>query len=380
MHLPDYNGGSIVNLMSSIKSIFESDYEYPLLRDFDITSCKGKNIVFIVIDGLGYDFLMEYGNNGFLKSNTCQKITSVFPSTTASAFTSLSTGVAPQQHGLTGWFIFLKETGILTSILPFVSRAGGVSLSKIPFNDICTQESFFQRLKVSSFYILNENYVNSQCSQALGKGARRVAFSNIKSFIGSIKNILECNDERKFIFAYWDKLDEILHREGSKSKMAKEHFNMLDKELGTLAGLLDDDKTAMIVTSDHGIIETSQKRTVNLADHPSLSDNLTLPLSGEPRVSYCYVRPDKTLDFENYISNILHECCDLYKSPDLIGRGFFGLFQPNEKLYQRVGDYTLVMKENYIIKDILIGETFKEFKGVHGGVSQEEMYVPLVVP
>lgn len=378
MHLPDYNGGSIVNLMSSIRSIFNSEYEYPLLKDFDITPCKDKNVVFIVIDGLGYDFLMEYGKNGFLKNNTRRKITSVFPSTTASAFISLSTGVAPQQHGLTGWFIFLKETGILTSILPFASRAGDLPLSKIPFNDIYDQESFFQRLNVSSFYILNENYVNSQCSQVLGKGARRMAFSNIGSFIGCIEKVLDYNDEKKFIFAYWDKLDEICHREGTNSRMTLEHFYMLDKELSTLAASLEDKKTTIIVTSDHGFIDTSKRQTINLADHPSLADTLTLPLSGEPRVAYCYVRPDKTSDFENYVSDKLWECCDIYKSQDLIDKGFFGLFQPNEKLYRRTGDYTLIMKKNYIIKDILIGETFKEFKGVHGGVSREEMYVPLI--
>lgn len=379
MHLPDYNGGSIVNLMSSIKEIFKSEYQYPVLRDFDITPFKDRNIVFIVIDGLGYDFLMEYGKNGFLKTYTQKKITSVFPSTTASAFVSLSTGVAPQQHGLTGWFIFLKETGILTTILPFTSRTGGLSLSSIPFEDIFDQKSFFQGLNADSFYILHESYVDSQCSQVIGKDSRRMAFSDMTDFIRQIKNALDFNNKRKFIFAYWDKLDEICHKKGTKGRATQDHFYMIDEKIGTLAGTLRERDTAVIIVSDHGIIDTSNRRTINLKEHPLLAETLTLPLSGEPRVAYCYVRPDMTSEFENYVTDNLREFCDLYRSSDLLEKGFFGLFKANKKLYHRTGDYTLVMKGNYIIKDLLSGETFKGFKGVHGGVSREEMYVPLIV-
>jgi hypothetical protein len=52
---------------------------------------------------------------------------------------------------------------------------------------------------------------------------------------------------------------------------------------------------------------------------------------------------------------------------------------PNKKLFDRVGDYILVMKENYILKDVLLGEHENKNIGHHGGVSKEEMYVPLIV-
>ena len=76
--LPDYKGNSIVNLMSSIRAIYGSDYLYPLLDGFDIGPFREKNIVFIVIDGLGYDYLMSCDDNSFFKKNTIQKMTSVF--------------------------------------------------------------------------------------------------------------------------------------------------------------------------------------------------------------------------------------------------------------------------------------------------------------
>jgi hypothetical protein len=37
------------------------------------------------------------------------------------------------------------------------------------------------------------------------------------------------------------------------------------------------------------------------------------------------------------------------------------------------------MRDNYVIKDFLLGEEEKFNIGYHGGVSKEEMFVPLIV-
>ena len=71
--------------------------------------------------------------------------------------------------------------------------------------------------------------------------------------------------------------------------------------------------------------------------------------------------------------------CELHKSKELIKQNYFGLFKPNEKLFERVGHYTLIMKENYVIIDSLTGEDRSWLKGIHGGLSEDEMYVPLII-
>jgi len=84
--------------------------------------------------------------------------------------------------------------------------------------------------------------------------------------------------------------------------------------------------------------------------------------------------------FETYVNKKLKHLCWLYKSEDLIKKNFFGLFKPHPKLKDRIGDYTLIMKENYVFKDQLIHQNKKHFvKGNHSGVSKEEMYVPLII-
>lgn len=379
MFLPDYNGNSIVNLMSSIRAIYGSDYLYPVLDDLDIEPFRDKKILFIIIDGLGFDFLMEYGDKGFLKNHITRKMTSVFPSSTASAYISIATGVAPQQHGLTGWFMFLRETGILTSILPFVTKAGGIPLNNILFSDIYDHKSIFSGLNTSSFCIMPESFINSQCSKAITKGAKRKSYGDIKGFFRRIKNILSFDDNKKFVFAYWDQLDKIAHEKGIKSEEAIEHLKMLNEEISRFAASLDKKNTALIITSDHGMIDSSDESTIWLEDHPDLSRTLALPLAGDSRVAYCYVRPGMVSEFEKYITENLNRYCDLYNSTDLIEKGFFGLYEPDNRLYQRTGDYTLIMKENYMIRETVSGQKNKELTGVHGGLTSEEMFVPLII-
>jgi predicted AlkP superfamily pyrophosphatase or phosphodiesterase len=376
---PDYSGNSIVNLISSIRTAYGGDYLYPLLNGFDIGPFKEKNIVFIVIDALGYNYLMEYGDDTFLKKHTIRKMTSVFPSSTASAYISLITGVAPQQHGLTGWFIYLRETGIITSILPFITKAGGIPLRNIPFTDIFDQDTVFMGLDAASYSIIHKSYSNSQCSASITKGSKKKAYSDIKGFFSNIENILDSGGNRKFIFAYWDQIDKIAHEKGVKSNETLEELKKVDTEISRLALLLDKYNAALVVTSDHGMVDSSERHTIRLSDHLLLKDTLTLPLTGDPRVAYCYVRPGMEAEFENYISKNLEEYCSMHKSLDIIEKGFFGLYEPNRKLYQRTGDYTLIMKKNYMIREALSGEKNKELIGIHGGLTVDEMFSPLIV-
>jgi len=382
IYLPNYKDGSIVNLMSSLKKAFGGKSPYQPLKNFDIGKISDKNVVLLIIDGLGYEFLKKYGKGSFLYKNLKGEMTSVFPATTASAMTSFSTGVAPQQHGLAGWFMYLKEIKAISIILPFVTRAGKLSLEKkIKYSAIYNQKSFFEGLKADSFSLSHEDYFDSTYSRVASKGAKRLAFSSLNNFFQQIKNTLKNGKKRKFMLAYWAKFDSLCHHKGADSQKARKHFWQLDKKIANLAKSLKNSNTIIIVSADHGLINTREKnKIIKLSDHPKLAETLSMPLSGEPRIVYCYVKLQKVEQFKKYIKTKLAKACSLCKSTDLIRKNYFGLFQSNKKLKDRVGDYTLIMKDNYIMKDFVPGEEDRTIKiGNHGGVSREEMIVPLIV-
>jgi len=378
--LPNYKDGSIVNLMSSIARASGGRTPYSVLRDLSPRELKKyKNIVLVVIDGLGYNYLLKNGKGSVFNENLKGSMTSVFLPTTACAVTSFLTGVAPQQHAFTGWFVNLKEIGVVTKVLPFVPRVGGDILSKqgVEIKEILGEEAFTSKIKRRSFVINPSEVFNSDFTKYTSKKAKRLSHRNLDGFFGHLKRVVR-GKGKKYVYAYWQEFDKNAHETGVGSKKTLNHFKKLDRGFKKFVKNLDKD-TILIVTSDHGFIDSSLNKEIHLDDHPKLKECLSLPLCGEGRVAYCYVKLSKVKDFERYVHTRLRKYCWMYKSEELIKKNVFGLGKPNPKLFDRVGDYILVMKDNYIIRDKVLGQGKKFHIGHHAGVSKDEMLVPLVV-
>ncbi len=383
MYLPNYKDGSIVNLMSSISREFGTRAKYKPLKILNTSELKSKNIVLIIIDGLGYEYLMNYEKDRILKRNLKGRMTSVFPSTTGAAIPTFLTGIPVQQHAITGWFVYLKELGLVSTILRFIARSGSEPLSSIRIKPkkIFTEKSFFDKIKVKSYFIQDNTIAYSDFSLANKGKSKVLSFkpSSFNSFFSQIKKAIKSGNRRKYIYAYWSDFDSICHIYGTKSTKTNKHFSEINKKLELFIKSIEKTDTTVIVTADHGFIDTDKSRLIDLAKHPKLADAMIIPLCGERRLAYCYVSPSKTKQFEDYVRKNLKHACYLCKSRDLIKKNYFGLFEPNKKLFNRVGDYTLIMKENYVIMDSLLGEERGFHIGNHGGVSKEEMHVPLVI-
>lgn len=376
MVTPDYQNNSIVNAAASILQALDVKPLYNPLSKMEFLS-EAKTIVLLVIDGLGYQYLKKYAPSSFFGRNIKQKLTSVFPSTTASALTTLETGVAPQQHSITGWFTYLKELGVVAKILPFYPRCGGSTFAetKIEREAIFTEARISDKTNRTSAVVYPEDIIDGKVNK---KDKTMFAYTSFDDMLQIVSKRIRNEKTQHFIYAYWSEFDSICHKHGIKSSEAFNHFTFLDKKLETFSASLKGSDTALIITADHGLIDTNQEKVMVIDYFPQLQNTLTLPLCGESRVSYAYIKPSKYKLFENIIATKFNDVCWLYRSEDLIEQNWFGLFQPNPKLYDRVGDYVLLMKDNYIMKDFLLGEERKFNTGNHGGVSSLEMFVPLI--
>ena len=381
--LPDYQGGSIVNLMSSVADAFEAKEIYPNLRILPPEKIKHRNVVLMIIDGLGFEYLKKKENN-FLTNHLAGSMTSVFLPTTASAIATFMTGVAPQQHAFTGWHMFLKEIGVLAMILPFSPRYGGKAFSSegtIKIDDFLDQKAFTSRIKAKNFSINHEDIAYSDFTKAMSKNAKILDYASLDKFFLQVKRAVKSSKSRKYIYAYWPEFDSLSHENGVNHKKTEKHFREIEAKVAKLAKSLKGTDTLLIITADHGFIDTPYERVITLESHPKMKECLTLPLCGEGRVAYCYVHPDKAKQFEKYVRRNLNRYCHIFKSQELIDKNYFGLYAPNPKLHDRIGDYVLIFKENYIIKDTLPvkKKKKKENIGHHGGISRQEMLVPLIL-
>jgi predicted AlkP superfamily pyrophosphatase or phosphodiesterase len=380
MIFPDYKGKSIVNLMSSIMHQFNLKNPYSKLNVHDKYPFK-KKILLIVIDGLGYNYIKNNLKGTFLYENLKCPLTSVFPSTTASSIMTFLTGVAPLQHASTGWYMFTKETGSITAVLPFKPKFSMDSYNKDGYfrEDIITVPFISDYLK-KDYCIISPNDIISHDKKNSLKGSKNyfLGYKSLEGFyLQNIKSF-KLIKRKGLIYSYWPFFDKYAHSFGVSSKQAKLHVIGLDLMLRKIANKLPLD-TSLIITSDHGFIDTKKEKVIWLDNHPNLRNCLSIPLCGELRNPYCYIRLDKEKEFLNYIKNNLSHVCTPVKSIELVKKGVFGLFKMHPMFMHRVGDYNLIVKDNYIFRDVLPKAEKKYFIGNHGGTHEDEILVPLII-
>ena len=383
MPVPAYNGGSIANLMSSLVSGLGGEKgtcaPLSLLAAAEIASFR--NVCLLVIDGLGHEYLRAHPEANWLNGHLRGRITSVFPSTTATAITTFLTGEPPSRHGLTGWHMYFRELGSVLAVLPGRARYGGVGLSEagVAPSVLFDQAAVFDRVGVESVVLSPAQIAHSDFNQAhLGRGKLR-PFRGLEAMLDIVVELARDSRERRFIYGYWPELDGLGHTDGMNSEASVRHLRQIDRALATCATALAGTGTLLVVTADHGQIDILDSDRISLDDHPELSELLVLPLCGESRTAYSYVRPHRAGAFERYVIENLSHAVDLHVSRDLVDLGWFGPGDPHPRLLERIGDYTLVMRDHFVIKDWLPHEKKYELTGVHGGMTPDEMYVPVVL-
>ena len=97
--LPDYDGACVTNVMPTLLEPPEvaPDWLPDGVADAD-------QVLFLVLDGLGWHQLQDrVGCAPMLTSMTGSCISTVAPSTTSTAMTSITTGLTPGQHGVIGY-------------------------------------------------------------------------------------------------------------------------------------------------------------------------------------------------------------------------------------------------------------------------------------
>lgn len=379
MPLPDYNN-SITNLMASISlGLGGGETGYAPLALLPPERLADRPVCLLLIDGLGEALLRQFPDS-HLYRNHIATLTSVFPTTTASAITTFSTAVAPQQHAITGWHMWLRELGSVAAILPFMPRHGGAPYSANGWSPapLIGASPLYNRLGTPSA-ILNPGYlVDSDYSRASGGCAQRLSHGSLKDFFHQLVRRLRIGGPQ-YLFAYWSELDGLAHIHGINSPQVHEHFLAIDQAYGEALQQLRGSGALLLATADHGLIDTAPERILRLEDHPALQHTLALPLCGEPRVAYCYLRPHRTAAFLDYVQQVLADCCTPVASEQALAEGWFGRGTPHPCLEERIGDYLLLMKDNYVLRDRLANERPFQQTGVHGGSSDDEMHVPLLM-
>jgi hypothetical protein len=381
---PDYAGGSIVNLMASVVAAFGVRSHYAPLGALLPDEIAGhRNVCVFVIDGLGARHLARgAASGGALAPHLRASITTIFPSTTAAAVTTFMTGLAPQGHAITGWHMYFRELGAVLAVLPFRPRHGGPSLAVaggVTPAALLGNTPLADRIDAATHVVSPAAIVDSCFNTAHSGRARRIGHAGLDGMFARVREVVRGGQGRQYVYAYYSELDSLAHAHGIASERVAQELERIDAGFGRFLEEIAGTDTLVIFTADHGFVDTRPDTVVDLDDHPELAATLAVPLCGEPRLAYCYVKPCAADAFERYVERRLSHCVTLTRSRDLLADGWFGLGTAHPRLADRIGDYTLIMKEGWAVRDHVPGERRHVQLGVHGGPTEDEMLVPLVV-
>jgi len=372
---PDYSGGGFVNLLASLVEARGGTSRHPPLAALPVAELRGaQNIVFLIVDGLGDNYLNANGGGGNIAAHRRGAISAVFPSTTASAITTSFTGATPLEHGLTGWFTYFSEAGCVGAPLPFQRRGERTALGVKP-GQLFVEGPLFDGLATRSIVVSWRKIIDSAYNLHHCGRAERLAYDDLAGFLEQTVRAVKSGPERKFVYAYWPEFDALSHQHGVGSAEVRAHFQALDGMFGELLARLAGTDTLVVLTADHGFIDCPPEESIELPS--GLSAMLRFPLCGERRVAFCYVQDQKA--FISKAKSLLANRADVRPSRELLDEGWFGAGRAHPRFAERIGDVAIVMNGRGTVKDWVPGEPRHLHIGNHGGMSEDEMNIPLVV-
>src|ERR1051325_10931604 len=265
--LPAYGGGSLVNLVASLVEACGGPARPPaaaLLEPRELE--RARNVVLVILDGLGDNYLMRQGKGGELARRRRGALTSVFPSTTASAITTSYTGCTPVEHGITGWYTYFGEAGYVAAPLPFRTRGDMLPLREkgLTPERAFTARPIFESMQARAIIVSSAEIIASEYNLYHCAAAERRAYDSLERFVAEVEAAVKSGPERKFVYAYWPAYDATSHRYGSRSAEAAREFERIDAAFGDLLQRLSGTETTVVATADHGFIDVPLEAALEL--------------------------------------------------------------------------------------------------------------------
>jgi hypothetical protein len=396
--LPYYDGLSLANIPGTITELLGVPAFGSSALDKSITSTLGgpyKKVIFLLVDALGYYLLqnMLAAEPDLVWSSLGEKgvlapITSVCPSTTASALTTLWTGVAPATHGIIGYEMWAKEFGIIINNIlhsPATARGDVGGLARAGFNpheflDTPLLGTHLMKNGVEASAFIHYSIAHSGLSTMQMEDVDLHPYVDEADLGISLADFLNSRPGvRDYVYVYYSDVDTLMHRySASDERVALQFsaFSRLFKQafIDRLSSEVAKD-TILIMAADHGAKATPVNPRYDLANHPELKSLLVMSPTCEHRLAFFYIKPGKITDVREYIERAWPDEFLLLESQAALDAGLFGEGPFKAQDRDRIGDLIAVAKGGAYL---WWAPTPNHMSGRHGGLSREEMLVPFL--
>jgi hypothetical protein len=352
--LPALDGASVAGIVPALVGGHARNWIPEVAR-------SAPAVVFLVLDGLGWDAVQQYGAVlPTLAGMEGGPITTVVPSTTATALTSISTGLAPAQHGVLGYRMVVAG-----EVLNVLRWSTAQSRPPDPF-DVQRHTAFLGR---EIPVVTKAEFRNSGFSHAHLRGARIVGWSTTSVLVEHCVRLVE-SDER-FVYAYYPGIDNVAHEFGLRNGFYERELAFADRLVGDLLSALPAG-TALLVTADHGQVHLERDDWIELAPLAPLID----VMAGDGRFRYLHAKTGAAKELAAAASEHVGAHAWVRTRAQVLDEGWIGTGATGT-VPGRVGDVVLASRDASAFVDPALPVEVRLRSG-HGSLTPDEMYVPLV--
>lgn len=355
--LPDYGGACITNVIPAL--LGQSGTTPDWLPDEAIAD----QVVLLVLDGLGWEQLQQNRESvPYLASLAGRPVSSVAPTTTAAALTSISTGLTPGEHGLVGYR--MSVDGTVLNVLRWHAD-GRDARAVLPPHEIQHAPAFLgQRPMV----VTRAEFVETGFTQAHMDGVRFCGYRMPSTLVFETARLLR--EGEPFVYAYYEGLDKVAHEYGLGAQY-KAELVAIECMIRYLVEALPSG-ASLVITADHGQVEVGN----NVIDlRPEVLSHVSHQ-SGEGRFRWLHARPGRARALLDVARSNHEDNAWVVSKDETIEEGWFGPVV-TDAARSRLGDVALVARNDVAFVDPADTGPFN-LVGRHGSLTSAEMLVPLL--
>jgi hypothetical protein len=366
--LPDYHGACIANLVPALLARNGTDGVAP--DWLPMSARHADQVVLLVVDGLGWEQLRARSALAPTLSaaeGIDRAVTSVAPTTTASALTSITTGRSPSLHGILGYRMATGDEVLNVLRWSIGSGEGRDARRSLPARELQPLPSFFG--SVGPVPVVSKSEFGGTGFTAAHLGNSPLNGYRVPSSLAvEVGRLLR--DHEPFVYAYYDGIDKVAHGSGL-GELYDAELRAVDRLVADLVEQLLPG-AVLVVTADHGQIDVGPN--VELLGRDLMAG--VEFMSGEGRFRWLHARPGAHADLVAGSADRYGDTTWVMERDQLIDEGWFG-GPLNERFVARLGSVALIPHSPIAFVDPAdTGEN--RLHSRHGSLTRDEMLVPLL--
>jgi Type I phosphodiesterase / nucleotide pyrophosphatase len=363
--LPDWDGPSLHRIVPALLGEVARPGGEPLPAWFPELVAGATQIVLLVVDGLGAEQLRaREALAPVMAAGAGAVVTSVAPSTTACALTTLVTGRVPAEHGVVGYRVALD--GDVMNVLQWSVR-GRDARVRVPARTFQPCVSFPGAVGPVPVVTRSDYGPTGFTAAHLGD----VALHRWHTPAGLVTAVRALAAEgAPFVYAYYEGIDRVAHAEGL-GPYYDDELRAADRLVGDVLEALPPG-AVLVVTADHGQVEVGGAVEVL---GPEIMEGVTL-ISGEGRFRWLHTRAGAAADVAAAANGLHGDVAWVRTREQVVEDGWLG-GKPSDEVASRLGDVVLVpFAPTAFLDPADTGEL--RLRARHGSLTADEMLVPLL--